>query len=496
MKSSGIDVFFLQIGALEKQVKEVLREVLSLRNLLRPVNHLPPEVLASCATFVSDADPRPIIPLTHVCRYWRESITSNPRNWASIAIQWERLAPLCYERAGAVPLAVDITVTDVERDEHFLNELLPHVPKIGSLRITGHSFVETVAYDLPGFFGPPMLRLTSLELQQTEEPAQLLPIDDAPVPPPFRNVSKLKSLSLTQTPLYPTLFTIRSLVELKLTGYTIPFQFGTLLGLLDSNPNLELVVLDIKFVAGSVETTPARKVPLARLHHLSITCSEAVDSKGLLSCIHLPHGAHIDVVSTRLAPSAALHSFLPSPLTPILELLTPITTIKTQVTPRELHVSGNGSVFTLRSPGPARARLPELTLFPTTAVRELHTNIHPHKYSDPTLLLVLKGVPALETFAISRTTFPVGLLSALTEEPVLCPSLKTIAFFDCVMDSDVTKRLGEAIAKRGGLAAVRLYRVVIVSSTGSLPDLASIQQLRRSVPCVEVRLDDKLPNLS
>ena len=109
---------------------------------------------------------------------------------------------------------------------------------------------------------------------------------------------------------------------------------------------------------------------------------------------------------------------------------------------------------------------------------------------------MLKGVPALETFAISRTTFPVGLLSALTEEPVLCPSLKTIAFFDCVMDSDVTKRLGEAIAKRGGLAAVRLYRVVIVSSTGSLPDLGSIQQLRRSVPCVEVRLDDKLPDLS
>jgi hypothetical protein len=387
-------------------------------------------------------------------------------------------------------------VPDVEGDEAFLNALLPHVPRIGSLRLTDHSSIETVTDELPGFFASPMLGLTSLELQQTEDPAQLFPPDNSPIPPPFHNVSRLKSLSLTQTPLYPTLFTIRSLVELKLIGYTIPFQFDALLGLLDSNPNLELVVLDVQFVTSSVKTNPARKVPLARLRNLSITCSEPIDSKGLLSCIHLPRGVHIEVVFTLLVPSTGPRSFLPSPLTPILELLTPITTIKTQVAPRELHVSGNGSVFTLRSPGRAWARLPELTLFPTTAVRELHTNIHPHKFSDPTILLVLKGAPALETLAISRTTFPVGLLSALTEEPVLCPALKTIAFFDCAIDPDIAKRLEEAIAKRGGLAAVRLYRVVIVSSTGSLPDLASIKQLRKSVPCVEVRVDDKLPDLS
>jgi hypothetical protein len=139
-------------------------------------------------------------------------------------------------------------------DEAFLDALLPHVPSIGSLRITGHSSIETVADELPGFFGVPILGLTSLELQQTAEPAQLFSPDNSPVPPPFHNISKLKSLSLTQTPLYPALFTIGSLVELKLTGYTIPFHFGTLLGLLDSNSDLELVVLDIQFVSCTVST--------------------------------------------------------------------------------------------------------------------------------------------------------------------------------------------------------------------------------------------------
>jgi hypothetical protein len=385
---------------------------------------------------------------------------------------------MCLERAGAVPLTIDIAIPECRGDETFLDALLPHIPRIDSLCLTGHSSIETVAGELPGFFDSPMLGLTSLELQQTEEPAQLFPPDNSPVPPPFHNISKLRSLSLTQTPLYLTLFTIESLVELKLIGYTIPFQFGTLLGLLDSNRGLKLIVLDIQFVTGSVETTPASKVvPLAHLRHLSITCSKPIDSKGLLLHIRLPRRVHIEVLFTQPAQSIELRSFLPSPLTPIWKLLTPITTIKTQMTPREFHISGSSSTFTLRSTEPTWKPHPELGLFPTSAVRELYADLHPYRYISNGVSLIFKCLPALETFAISKTLFPVGLLSALTEEPALCPALKTIAFFDCAIDSDIVKRLGEAMAKRGGSTAARLYRVVIVSSTGSLPDLASVQLL-------------------
>ena len=69
----------------------------------------------------------------------------------------------------------------------------------------------------------------------------------------------------------------------------------------------------------------------------------------------------------------------------------------------------------------------------------------------------------------------------------MCPVLKTIAFFDCDTNSDATKQLGEALTRRRDLTAVQVYRVVIVSSTGTMPDRASVQQLRKSVPCVEVR---------
>ena len=408
-------------------------------------------------------------------------------------MRWRKLAPLCLERSGAVPLVVDITVSDGKGDGAFLNALLPHVSRIGSLRLTGCSAIETVAGDLPGFFTSPMLGLTSIELEQTAEPAQLFPSDDSPVPPPFLNVSNLRSLSLTRTPLYSTLFVVPFLVELKLTRYRSRFDFGTFLAFLESNPNLERVTLDIRFVAGSVET---RNVSLPHLRHLSIACSSATDSRGILSSIPLPRGVRVEVISTHPDRTAQLHSFLPSPPTSIRELLNPITTIKTQITPREIHLFGNGSSFTFRSSKAVIEAHAELMLFPSPAVREFHTDIHPFEYTDTRLSWMMESLPALETLAFSKTEFPPWLPSALTEEPVLCPALKTIAFFDCGIDSDILKELGEAIVKRKDLMAVRLYRVVIVNSTGMPPDLASIRELRKCVPCVEVRVDDKLPNLS
>jgi len=462
---------------------------------LCPVNRLPPEVLALCATFVSDADPGPIVVLTNVCRYWRRAISSNPTSWASIAPGWKRLVPLCLERAGEVPLAVDITVSDVKSDEDFLNSLLPHTSRIGSLRLVGFASTEAVADDLPGFFSSPMLNLTSLELQQTTEPAESFPSNKALVPPVFQNTAKLVTLRLTRTPLYPTLFEISSLRELRLLGYTNLFDFGTFIGFLDSNLDLEYVVLDLQFIADTVETARTRKVSLSRLRHLSITCSEAIDSKGLLSSISLPRGVNVEVIFTGTDPSAKLGSFLPAPPTPIRELLAPITVMKTQLTPRVLHLFGNSSTFAFRSPGDGAHGW--LLLFSTTLIRELYVDPHPHIFGDKYLSKVMRRLPALEILAISRAAvFPVGLLSALTEEPALCPVLKTIAFFDCDTNPDAMEKLGEALTRRRDSAAVRVYRVVIVNSTGAMPDRASIQQLRKSAPCVDVRMDDRLPDLS
>jgi len=396
------------------------------------------------------------------------------------------LTPLCLERSGAAPLTFDIRVSDARRNQDFLELLLPQIPRIYSLRLTGYPFIEVVAGDLPGFFDPPMPNLTSLELQQMVEPAESSLVG-GPIPPIFQNVSKLVSLRLIRTPLYPTVFKITSLKELKL-GYTNPFHFGTLIGFLDSHPALELVVLEIRFAPGSVETALTRKVTLPRLQHLSITCSNAIDSKGLLSCISLPRGVHLEVEFTRSDQHARLGSFLPPPPTPIQDLLALGTTIKTRVTPHELCLFGNDSVFTFRPTSALLGVRPELSLFPSTTVRELYTHISPLRYYD--LSVMLEMLPGLETLAFSETDFPSRLFHALTREPVLCPALRTIALFNCEANTNAVKRLGEAVAKRRDPTAAR---VVIVISSETPPDLTSVERLRKSG---YVWVDDELPDLS
>ena len=466
-----------------------------MRNSLRPINRLHPEVIALCATFISDADPKPIVPLTHVCRYWRRAITSSPRNWASIGSGWKGLVPLCLERAGAVPLTVDINVSHIKRNEVFHQALLPHIHRITHLSLKGYSLIEDVANDPAGLFASPMPNLTSLELEQTKEPAESLPSDELPVPPLLQDTSKLKSLHLTQTPLYPPVFSITSLVELKLVGYTTPLRFEKLIEFLHSNPDLELVVLDLQFAEGLVQTSPERKVSLLQLRLLEFTCGNAKDARRLLSCVSLRRGIHIAIQGSQSNPCGDLASFLPNPPTHIQQLLTPVTAIKYWNAPKWRHVVGGNGRLSFRSHKSPSKMYDEFKLFVTEAVREFHLNVERLDPGSGRLSWPLGRLPALEVLAFFEAQISPGSLSILAKEQVLCPSLKTIAFFDCEITGDVIRELGEVLAKRRDSAAARLYQVVIVNNTRALPDLQLIHQLRKFVPRVDVGVGEELPDL-
>jgi len=480
---------------LEERAKAVLHEVISLRNSLRPINRLFPEIIALCAAFVSDTDPKPIVSLTHVCRYWRRAITSSPRNWASIGSGWKRLVPLCLGRAGAIPLTVSILVSGINWDRAFLQTILPHTSRISHLSLVGYSSIETVADDLPGFFDSPMSSLTSLELEQTEEPTESFPSNVTPAPLLFQSVSKLKSLCLTRTPLYPALFNTASLVELKLVGYAGTLHFWGFIEFLQSNPNLQIVTLDLQFAEGSVRVVPERTASLPQLRHLAFTCGSAADARRLFSCVSLRRGAHIEIRGSQSNMCGDLAAFLPCTPTPIQQLLTPITTIKYHHSPRCLHVfSGDGQLSLVSSKTPSTI-YNEFDLFVAEAVREFHANISYIPPNSNHLSWPLERLPALEALVLSTARLDPGSLSALAEEPILCPSLKTIAFFDCEVTGDVIKELEEVLATRRHSTAARLYRVVIVSNTRALPDFQLIHQLRKFVPCVDVGVGDKLPDL-
>jgi len=385
-------------------------------------------------------------------------------------------------------------VSDIKGDEDFLQALIPHASRISNLSLKGYSSIESVADDLPGLFTSPMSPLTSLELEPTDQPAEAFPSNEASTPPLFQNLSKLRTLHLVRTPIYPAVFRIASLVELKLVDYTSPFHFGDFIGFLHSNQRLEVVILDLQFSEGSRRISPERKASLPQLQHLVFTCGSATDARALLSWVSLRRGSHITIRGSQSNSSADLASFLPSPPTPIRDLLTPITAIKYRRSSDSSHVFGEGQ-FSFQPSKPSLTFYDVLNFFTTGAVREFHINIYTLDSDGIYLSWPLERLPALEALVLSEMHLPPGSLSALAKEDPLCPSLKTIAFFDCKVTEDVIKELEEVLAKRRNSTAARLYRVVIVNATRPLPDLQLIRRLRGFVPCVDVRVGDELPAL-
>ena len=102
----------------------------------------------------------------------------------------------------------------------------------------------------------------------------------------------------------------------------------------------------------------------------------------------------------------------------------------------------------------------------------------------------MKDLPVSEILVISgAAAFLAQPFSALTEEPVLCLALKIIAFSNCGVGLYLMKKFGEALKRRNS-TAVRVCRVVAISSIGTMPDRTSVRRLLETVPCVGTRVDD------
>ena len=439
---------------------------------------LPPELIQLCAIFVSCTDPRPIVTLTHVCRYWRGALTSNPKRWASISSKWERLIPLCLSRSGSVPLTVDLSTSRITWD--CILPLRSHVARISDLTLTGNLPMETMETVLLGSFSP-MRSLISLKVRWSEPADEFFPPEESPVPRLFRNVSNLKVLHLSQVPIYSTLSNLQSLVELRLGNYRIPFM--KFIGFLESNTTLEIVTLSLRFVKDSASTVPKSMVSLPRLQHLVFTCDDAIDVRRLFSWLYFPRGINVEVRTSVMNRCYDLASFLPRTRGPIHDHLAPVT-IKYQTSPRRLYLSGNNGSFSFYPQGTPSTEYEEFGLFTTEAVRgfRLRTPRRETIGKSDFLSPALKRLPALEALVIDNTPFDSKYLSALSQKPLLCQSLKTIAFYQCPLDSAFILAL-KAVAKQRRNGS-QLHRVVVINN--GVPGSGLISQLQKFIPLVDV----------
>ena len=454
------------------------------------MNRLPPEILSRVAQYVLDknaSDTRSIIPLTHVCRYWRESIVTTPEIWVLISNESKGLTTLSLERSKAAPLEIELNMH--VKDRGFFDLLLPCIRNTGSLSVRGFSSAEELTQVLPGFPGStPNLRSLTLRTTRIEGDQSVDPFESL--------ASTLRCLSLNHFPLYPSFLRLTSLTELDLTDYRFNLHIDTLLNFLKENHSLDTATLRIRFAESSLRNSQLCAAIRNRLRYLSIRCSDAMDGKALVSGIALRRGAHLEI--DHYSSDGTLGGILSGVSAKHLSNLSSPTFMECRSHSQFIRLFGPNGTFSFKSLHGLEDPFSEFTLLPLpfTNIRELRLV---HRRSGRTPFPLKPTVfhppffPALETLAVDCETSVAHLFSILFSNPSSSPSLKTLAFLDCDITEDFMEELTQFAFNRKSTASARLYRAVFVNSKGKHPSLASIDGLEKHVPIVDVRMSKELP---
>ena len=457
--------------------------------MLQPVNRLPPEIISHFARCLigDDTSTRSIIPLTHVCRYWRESITSAPGNWTSISSISTKLTALSLKRSRLAPLRLKLSMEHIRRYPKFRDLLTPHVQNaIEVLHFcdlpSGRDFTQT----FPDF--PQSLpNLRTLELVSSGESKHRWDSSTDPfgsLPPTLRH------LSLTNIPLYPSFLKLETLTKLTLEYlYIHPSPLDTILDLLEENRSLESVDINILSKKLPVGTSQRQTVIANQLQHLSIVCPDAMATRTIISNASLKRGAHLKIDFCGEDTEPALNKILFDVSLAHLSNLPSPTFMEYNSSPRAVRLAGPNGHFSYKHHLYARIPFVEFPVLPLTKVRELrlaHTGLP--------VALNPSSFPALETLTIQYNGNISDLFSTLFPNPSIFPSLKTLGFLNCAITDGFMAGLARFASDRKKTTSAWLHRVLIVHWDGKVPSNGLIRRLGDNVMIVDVRIGDKLPD--
>jgi hypothetical protein len=462
-------------------------------NMLQPVNKLPQEILPYIARHLLEdkhtVNAKPIIPMTHVCRYWRESIISAPEVWTLISNSQSELMALTLARAKAARLQVHIDMQSFRADLGTFGLITPYLQNVDSLSVSELPGIEELTRALPKFpQSIPNLRSLTLHCAYTS------PRWDPAVDPFVSLTRTVKHLSLLNVPLYPSILNLRNLTDLSLRYHWFDVPVDTLLTFLEQNRSLEKATLDIRFTAASLRIS-RRAAPVgSRLLHLSILCNNPINAQVLVSNIALKKGAHLEISS--LDQNTGLNDIFSDISTTHLSNLPSPAFLVYDSFPRGIQSRGPNGSFLFSCPPSAGIPFEEFPSLSLIRVREfrlrhrvpqrLRSSLSPPVFNP-------SSFPALETLAVESDIDLLHFLSTLLSNPRSLPSLKTIAFLNCVVTEDFMGKLTQFALDRARTTLAKLYHVVIVHENGRFPNTASIHALGKHVPAVDVRFGTELP---
>ena len=333
-----------QVRELYEVLRIATRRVSVLLNEYSPTYRLPPEILTRILSLAvdhgSEEHAKQIIPLTHVCRYWRTLILSYPRMWSTLCMKPGNPVVISewLARSQNVPLTIIAEFTDAY--EHplcryqdsetavlenprvlrvcprhkailSLDQLLPHHSRIHDLKILFHSSDPDWADDdhrdeallfYHRFFEETLPNLQCLDFRAThvEQQRYTIPIPAHLFAGKLPRLKELKYLGATEG----LMETARDLAVCKIghwsgsVGPTVVSQ-EDLQTLFSNNKTVRSLTLnELQFFTPVHPFTTI--TPMTDLKFLKIHCPIHSDLEIILKSIHIPQFKSLDTVRLSL----------------------------------------------------------------------------------------------------------------------------------------------------------------------------------------------------
>ena len=420
-----------------------------------------------------------------MCRYWRDSIISTPGNWTIISNSQANLATLSLERAKAAPLEIYLDMEEMRESPQFLDLLIPHLQNTRTLLVDRLSTHE----DLFLFSQHPMTNLRSLTLSGGGRADRDRSID------PFESSAyTLRYLKLDRVPLYPSFLDLKTLTELDLRDLQCDLHLDTILDFLEENHSLARATVWIRFIGPSLRSSRRRTAIGNRLLSLRITCNDAMDGQALISSIALSKGAELKFncrgdYDVRVGVIDVLSGISTSHLSCLISPTFMLYVVRS----RFIQLLGPNGTASFYSDSDSNIPFVEFPRLPLTNIRHFRLHNYEWRPPGPTSFPQLTSFPALETLTIESGIKLSHLLSALFSNPSALPSLKTLAFLNCVITEEFMQELSQFASDRKNATLARIHRVIIIHPNGLFPSNASIRKLGERVPIVDVRVAEELP---
>ena len=242
-------------------------------NFLNPTYRIPPENLTHIFRYTCQSEGfrtkstgflattpvecgKAIVALTHVCRYWRAVLLSNPKFWITTNLTHPFMTTALLERSGGMPITATYITPNRNTPIPSTKILLPHFSRIQKVH------VDASLGPLMGFLSnlcglPTILEAVELECrwaddlddedddedyEDHEDYQDLLTWDEAfLLPPLLKDAPSLRFLRLSELPFSDRFLELHHLTHLELSS-TIAWSHEYF-AIMTANPMLEVVIL-------------------------------------------------------------------------------------------------------------------------------------------------------------------------------------------------------------------------------------------------------------